>query len=361
MTNYHEAAIEQLQKEKSKSEVSGRVYHEFAVFCDRQLNTQSNIEDIERAAKLRGSKNAELLEAERQLKYTKPGPRHDRLNKFRSTAKKWLQLDEVEFSRLKENREAFLQRSIGNYLRCLELCDDYDQDAIRFCSLWLQFSKNEKANQAAASCINRVDSRKFIPLMNQLSSRMMNEEDDFQVLLMALILRICRDHPFHGLYQILSVTKIKTEDPSSKSRAEMASEIAMTLKQEDKFAGKVMSRLHQSIHAYIRVAEYKVKRDKTAKIAIRIAFPGDKGLDELIENKIPSFKLPPPTMVIAIRRDCDYSNVPYLLKFNPELAIAGGVSAPKILTCHDSTGKLYKMLVSSLFIDVNVSEINLMR
>lgn len=122
----------------------------------------------------------------------------------------------------------------------------------------------------------------------------------------------------------------------------------MTLKQEDEFAGKIMTRLHQSIATYVRAAGYKMEQDKkVTKIALRRAFPDDRGLDQKIEKEIPSLKLPPPTMGIPVRHDCDYSSVPYLQKFNPELAVAGGLSAPKVLTCHDSAGQSYKMLVSS--------------
>jgi len=352
MADYLEAAIKQLQKEKSKPQIAGMVYHEFALFCDRQLNNQDNIEDIKRAAKLRENKQAEFLEAERQLRSTpKDSLKFKNLENFRGRAEKWLALDDIEYLRLRENREAFLERSIGNYLRSLDVCDDYDQDAIRFCSLWLQSSTYEKANNAVATYINRVDSRKFVLLMNQLSSRLMDQGDDFQTLLEALILRICRDHPYHSMYQILSVTKSKTKELSSYSRATMASKIAMTLKQEDEFAGKVMTRLHQSIGTYVRAAGYKMKQDKkVSKIALRRAFPDDRGLDQKIEKEIPSLKLPPPTMDIPVRHDCDYSSVPYLQKFNPELAVAGGLSAPKVLTCHDSAGQSYKMLVSALSI-----------
>lgn len=347
MAEYLEAAITQLQGEKSKPQVAGRVFHEFAVFCDRQLNNQSNIEDLERAAKLREKKQAELTEAEKQIRNTsKQSPVYKELASFKSKTEKWLGFDDIEYSRLRENHEAFLEKSIGNYLRCLEICDEYDRDAIRFCSLWLQYSKVEKANHPAAIFLNKVESRKFVPLMNQLSSRLMDQDDDFQGLLMPLILRICRDHPYHGLYQILTITRGKSKDSSSQSRATMATRIAMTLKQEGKFAGKVMSCLHQAIGVYIRVAIYKMDKNCPKKLATRRAFPRDRGLDGKLEKEIPGLKLPPPTMNIAVRHDCDYSDLPYLQRFNPEIAIAGGVSAPKILTCHDSSGQSYKMLVS---------------
>ena len=350
MAEYLEAAITQLQREKSKPQVAGRVFHEFAIFCDRQLNNQSNIEDLEHAAKLREKKQAELIEAEKQMQnMPKQSQNYQKLSKFKGEAQKWLSYDDIEYSRLKENHEAFLEKSIGNYLRCLEICDEYDRDAIRFCSLWLQYSKIEKANHPAAIFLNKVESRKFVPLMNQLSSRLMDQDDDFQGLLMSLILRICRDHPYHGLYQILSmsmIAKSKNKDSSSQSRASMAVKIASTLKQEGKFAGNIMIRLHQAIGIYIKVAIYKMDKNSSKKLAIRRAFPGERGLDGKLEKEIPSLKLPPPTMNIAVRHDCDYSDLPYLQRFNPEFAIAGGASAPKILTCHDSLGRSYKMLVS---------------
>ena len=291
MAEYLEAAITQLQREKSKPQVAGRVFHEFAVFCDRQLNNQSNIEDLERAAKLREKKQAELTEAEKQIQNTpKQGQIYKSLANFKSKAEKWLRLDDIEYSRLRENHEAFLEKSIGNYLRCLEICDEYDRDAIRFCSLWLQYSKIEKANHAAAIFLNKVESRKFIPLMNQLSSRLMNQDDDFQGLLMPLILRICRDHPYHGLYQILSITRGKSKDSSSQSRAIMASRIAIALKQEDNFSGKTMNHLYQAIGVYIRVATYKMHKNCPKRLAIRRAFPNDRDLHGKLEKEIPGLK-----------------------------------------------------------------------
>ena len=347
MAGYLEKAIKVLSKEKTKRE--GRVFHEFAVFCDRQLNNQNNIEDYERASKLRESKQAEILEAEKQIK-TATGQKLESLKGFRLKAQKVLSLDDLEYTRLRENREAFLERSLWNYLRCLEICDDFDKDAIRFCSLWLQYSTNEKANKAADRILNQVPSRKFVPLMNQLSSRMSDETDDFQELLVPLIVRICRDHPYHGIYQILSVTKSKAKDPSSHSRASAASRIALKLKDEGEFPGDVMQRLHKAIGTYVKVALYKVKLEKKcSKVAIKRAFPDETGLGTKVEREIPNLRLPPPTMNIEIRADCDYTNLPYLTKFGSEVSIASGISAPKILTCHDSTGHSFKMLVSALF------------
>ncbi|KAI5811100.1 hypothetical protein DFH27DRAFT_8872 [Peziza echinospora] len=341
MGNYLEPAIIEIQKGKSKAEVAGRVFHEFAVFCDQQLNAPNNIEDYERVSKLRETKQAEIAEAEKLLRLN---PKNHQLTSFLSKAKTWLRLDEAELNRIRDNREIFLQKSLGNYLRSLEVCDTYDQDAIRFCALWLQYSTNAKANRVVSLHLKKVASRKFVPLMNQLSSRLVESAEEFQELLFDLTLRICRDHPFHSLYQIFTIGKGKAKDQSSASRS-VASKLVMTLKKEQTFTGQTIGRIHAATAIYIRLAGYKIVQGKTNKFALRRAFPQDTALCTKIERDLPQLKIPPPTMNIEVRVDCDYSNLPFLQRFNPELSVAGGLSAPKILTCHDSAGQSYKMLV----------------
>jgi ataxia telangiectasia mutated family protein len=92
---------------------------------------------------------------------------------------------------------------------CLKACDTYNTDVLRFCALWLEQSQSEIANTAVSKHIAQVASRKFAPLMNQLSSRLLDIPDDFQPLLFALVLRICIDHPYHGMYQIFAGSKTK--------------------------------------------------------------------------------------------------------------------------------------------------------
>jgi ataxia telangiectasia mutated family protein len=57
------------------------------------------------------------------------------------------------------------------------------------------------------------------------------------------------------------------------------------------------------------------------------------------------YPIPPPTMQIELSPDMDYSRVPLIQKFDPNMSIASGVSAPKIITAIGSDGGRYKQLV----------------
>jgi ataxia telangiectasia mutated family protein len=50
-------------------------------------------------------------------------------------------------------------------------------------------------------------------------------------------------------------------------------------------------------------------------------------------------------MKVALRADCDYSSVPVSTEFEPQISIAGGISAPKIAVLRASDGSRNKMLL----------------
>jgi ataxia telangiectasia mutated family protein len=77
-----------------------------------------------------------------------------------------------------------------------------------------------------------------------------------------------------------------------------------------------------------------------AKVPLKTLATGQRLGQDVI-----TYKLPPPTMKIELRVDCDYSDIPTVAKFSPEFTIASGVSAPKIVTAVASNGERYKQLV----------------
>ncbi|CAZ83818.1 unnamed protein product [Tuber melanosporum] len=340
MSNYLVFAIDELKENYSGSE-AGRVFHEFASFCDQQLQNSGNIEDYQRALKLRQNKEAEVRELEKLMK-SAAGGKLEQLTLYRHKAKTWLNLDDAEFNRLRLDREAFLERSISNYLRALAACDDYDHDAVRFCALWLEHSGDAKVNKAAEAPLGQVASRKFVPLMNQLSSRLLESpEDIFQSLLFPLILRICMDHPHHGHYQILALTRAKPKDNISQSRQASAAKIATKLKAHPS-SKPLFSHIIQATTSYIKLATQKIERKPGIKPVLRSVLTRD--IYSKFSVDIPNWKIPPPTMQIDVRADKDYSGLPVIAKFHPEITIASGISAPKIVTCLASDGRTFKML-----------------
>ncbi|KAI9678668.1 MAG: Serine/threonine-protein kinase tel1 [Caeruleum heppii] len=321
---------------------AGQVYHEFASFCDQQLQDTDNLEDYHRARRLRERKEAEVRELDRLCAAAgsqNKGP----LQVHRNRAKSWFELDHREYQRLHDSRQAFIRQSLENYLLCLRACDSHENDALRFCALWLEQSGNDLANRAVSRYLSKVPSRKFAMLMNQLSSRLLDTRDEFQSLLRALVLRICVEHPYHSMYQIFLATKSRGKDETSMSRQSAASKVASQLRKQEA-ASRTWQAVHDSSICYAKFAMEKTDDKETYKPGARIPLK-KMPAGHRLEQEVVANKLPPPTMTIPLRADCDYTGVPKTVRFHPEMTVAGGVSAPKIVTVIGSDGTKYKQLV----------------
>ncbi|QQK44000.1 PIK-related kinase, FATC [Penicillium digitatum] len=339
LQEYLYPAVKELRG-SSDGEEAGRVYHGFATFCDQQLLNPDVLEDFKRVEQLRDRKEKEVLGLEEMMKNS-TGKEREYLKNYRAKAKQWFDLDDREYQRLLRSREAFLQQCLENYLLSLRESDTYNNDALRFCALWLDKADSDTANSAVSRYLNAVPSRKFAPLMNQLSSRLLDVSDDFQKLLTQLVFRICVEHPFHGMYQIFASSKSKGgKDQSSHSRFRAANQLVDRLK-NDSHIGQTWIAVHNVNISYVRFAVDKPdsKYKSGAKVPLKNLTTGQR-----LGQDATTYQLPPPTMKIALRADCDYSRVPTVTKFHPEFTIASGVSAPKIVTAVASNGERYKQL-----------------
>lgn len=340
ISRYLLPAIKEL-KGRSTGAEAGRVFHEFASFCDQQLQNPDNVEDFERISKLRQRKESEVSDLQNMLKAA-GSQNKGQLQNHKKKAEQWLEIDDREYQRLLKSREAFLRQSLENYLLCLKACEDFNNDVLRFCALWLEQSHNKIANHSVAKYLSDVPSRKFAPLMNQLSSRLLDTEDDFQPLLYSLALRICTDHPFHGMYQVFAGTRTKhARDDMAIARHDAAMRMSNELGTLTS-TSTIWKSLVRFCGSYIKLAlerlDEKVKAG--SKVALRKSNAG-----QVLEREPQRYRLPPPTMKIDLRSDCNYSKIPVMNKFHTEMTVASGVSAPKIVTVVASDGQTFKQLV----------------
>ncbi len=337
-------AIQELKGRAQGSE-AGRVFHDFAAFCDLQLQNPDDNSDFSRIESIRHRKEREVLDLEKMIRKADSKIR-DRLRSDHAKAKQWFKLDDEDYRRLKSARENLIQKSLENYLLSMRACNDYKNDALRFCALWLDQSESPHANLAVGKHIQKVPSRKFAPLMSQLGSRLLDENVEFQLLLYELILRVCSDHPYHGMYQVFVGSKtsgVKGDEIASSRKA-------ATKKVADQLHARSSTRdvwiaIHNSSIAFVHVAQERLEEKKHkagAKAPLRELKYGPK-LEDAIEQS--STKIAPPTMKVALRNDCNYSSIPTFAKFEPLFSIAGGVSAPKIVTIVGTDGERYKMLL----------------
>ncbi|KAI0382871.1 hypothetical protein F5Y04DRAFT_44982 [Hypomontagnella monticulosa] len=339
---YLQPALREL-KGKTDSREAGKVYHQFAMFCDEQLQNPDGLEDLARLQHLRKGKSDEVAQLKGLIANTRESQSKTKYQNHLSKAKQWLELDEQELRRVEQSRTEFIRLSLENYLLSLVSSDEHNNDALRFTALWLERSGEDFTNEAVGKHIDKVATRKFATLMNQLTSRLLNQKSLFQTLLSELVYRICVDHPYHGMYQIWSGMKSRTNDKDDVAvlRQKATSEVGKRLMQTDSVS-TIWSAIDKTSKAYHMLA---VERDSSRYKAGQKIPVKDSGAGSNLASALAKWHIPPPTMQIELSANRDYSRVPYISKIEPNMSIASGVSAPKIITVVGNNGERYKQLV----------------
>lgn len=339
-------AIHELKGEK-KGRQAAEAFHTFAAFCDAQLSNGEIDEDIQRTQNQAQRKYEDAEEFDRLAKMAK-GQQRDHMRSNARRAKKVADIDMQEYQRLRGNKETFLCQCLENYLLALQASDTYNNDVLRVFSLWLEYSNTPQANEAMGKYLGEVPSGKFAGIMNQLSSRLQAEQSEFQTLLSDLVFRICLEHPYHGLHHIFAgIMSLGVRDEAAKSRNAAAKGISQLLKKHER-SRRTWAAIHDSDYLYHEIA--MISKDEFRGMNLR-----ELTLDKLpggrkIAQKVPTLRVPPATLSIEVRQDCDYSNVPVITAFRSRVSIAGGLSAPKILRVTASDGVEHRQLVSSKFL-----------
>lgn len=258
-------------------------------------------------------------------------------------AKQWFNLDIQEYRKARDTRDEFVRQSLENYLRALRASDDFDSSVVRFFALWLEHSDSTSANDAVDRALHAVPSWKFVGLTNQLTSRLLKNNTEFQKALSGLVTRMCLDHPYHMIQNIYAgaMSQVSQSDEPGKLRKEAANGIKDYLRNDSK-VGDLASRIWRSCHVYVQLAQAKIgppaRGQKLLLSNVKVASDTDKA--------IRIYKVPPATLNVELRPAADYDNIPVVHRFRSEIKIAGGLSAPKILTAQATDGNDYRQLVS---------------
>ncbi|KAJ2903659.1 phosphatidylinositol 3 (ataxia telangiectasia mutated) [Zalerion maritima] len=340
--NYLEPALKEL-KGANEGKEAGQVYHQFATFCDEQLQNPDGLEDLARLRSLKKGKSDEVAQLRSLISSTRDAQQKTKYTKHLSHARQWLGLDEQELLRVEQTRAEFVRQSLENYLLSLAASDEYNNDALRFTALWMEQAGESLANDAARQHLDKVPTRKFAALMNQLTSRLLDQQTMFQKCLTSLIIGICTDHPFHGMHQIWAATKTRPNqsDDIAISRQHASVKVAHNLAKTRKVA-HTWHAVDRTNAYYHRLAAEQDKELYTSgrKVAMAKSTAGSQ-----LMSALSKYQLPPCTIQLELSPTCDYSNAPVITKLEPTMSIASGISAPKIITAIGTDGKRYKQLV----------------
>ncbi len=353
MNQYLEKSASYLSDMPSSDNItSSKVYHTFAIFCCKQFRLIQNDDQINKLNEQKSHKREEILDYRmliKKINKDNAGSQKSRaaaIKEAEHRAKRLRMLyerDKVEVERLVKIKLSFITKSIVYFLKSLSTADTYDNDVSLFVTLWLSNSDNSEVNQSVSENIEGVPTRKFIPWINQLSSRLLQDNTTFQKNLMELIVSICIHHPYHSLYQIenLRMYQAVETDSTIDSRIQASEVVCNTLRQNATYDKEFYSPINQFCIRASEISQVDGKTFGTSKIRV------DSVGGSWWASKIKTLNIPPPTMNIPVRHDCNYKdNIPIMLRFDPYLSIApSGLSRPKIMACLTADGSKYKMLM----------------
>lgn len=323
--------------------VRARTFHQFAKFCDSKFRDPLLESNIEQARAMREGQRAKVLSMQENIRRSTESS-HDVLRSEHNRIRKATQLYEAEqreYRHLKETRQAYLASSVEFYLRSLEFGTDITNSVIhdtsRFISLWFSNHDNAGVNKVVDVRVSKVPSSVFVTWINQLSSRLDMSETPFQILLRELVIRMAIDHPIHTLWPILSLTIGETAGSSAVTERVRAGTYIW-----EKSEGRFSKHIKEFSSMLISLANVKVKAEEKHRFGLNKLKPQSQAK---WWKSIGKLQIPSPTVSVPLQQDRNYARIPYITLIDEHIAIASGLSAPKVLKFHLSNGETHTMLV----------------
>lgn len=257
-----------------------------------------------------------------------------------------------------EIKRQSLEWAIRMYARSMTLSDKYDDSVHRLCALWLANSEDDKANTVVKPFVTSIPTHKFAFLASQLTARLDAEDTRsvFQGTLTSVLGHLCEQHPFHIMYQV--ITLARTTAPNSKPQASSArSSKPRGLSGREHAAFNLLTRTKALASRAVQIGqmelfenasvswcEHKQDRGRTREYQVPVN-AAIAGLRDLC--------IPVPTQHIPfdLTLKYDYSGPGHpatIQSYNRTFTLAGGLHMPKIMVCMGSDGKRYRQLVGNL-------------
>ena len=333
------------------------VLHQYAIFAERQYTSIVKSPDVFRWRIYVGRKEEELKQWDAVPKDHASG---------RSKAEKVLAEDRARLQEYDQQQNAFLVQALEMYSCTLQYSDDFDDySIIRFCSLWFaNFDRTVGDFQGIISQMaGRISSRKFVFLAHQLSARLSRPEKSSgsrqpaqQGNLRSVVLRMCREHPFHALYPVFC---LRGDSKLDGSRRQSARNEPISSQAERVAAAKDIFR---SLLSYPQCQERVKAVELVCRASLEWAQHPVKNVHQAAKKagKPPPSRVPPGLQILSIKdmkvpvttahlpvdTTCRYDSFVWISRFEDSYATAGGINIPKITKCVGSDGHPYKQLVS---------------
>lgn len=265
----------------------------------------------------------------------------------------------------------YLETAIGMYAQTLSVSNEFDSTVVnRLSSLWLSHYDDDELNSHIGGHLQTVPSHKFVALIYQLSGRLdePKEASEFQKVLQPLLYRLGKEHPFHCVYQLITLRDAhihapnlsKARQSSSHSRKSTGGGVAA-----DGPTGRgraALAVLHRIAKSSSKTAQRLKNLDTYCAAAIAWCNWDARPLNKLLAKKkggqapqieptqpisrLQDLDIPVPTATLPVDPSAQYKTFVRIKRVSSSFSLAGGIHLPKITTMYGSDGRSYKQLVS---------------
>ena len=324
--------------------------HDYAAFADQRQMALSKSPELERLQQLRERRDIDPMSSTPSASAKRSAKSSARPDMTDQLQKEQLE-DEAAIDALMLERSTYAKIALKNYARALALSDAHDDSTTRMCSLWLELDHDDAVSTAFATSLSRVPSFKFIFLSPQLAARLDKPKQltPFNTALNSLVFRISVEHPYHILYQVITLAECLPSSSKSKKHSDIGAEgrggaaasILATISADATYglALKASKGMRVLASAATSWCLSRSKEEESIALGRNMNVPADCPLNRASDLGIPVATAPPPIDPL-----CKYDNIPALLRYRSAYCVLGGIHRPKKMQVLDSTGKTYREL-----------------
>lgn len=310
-------------------------FRQFADFCDTQAKSPQSTEEIARLDKRRQLRQFEF---EAWAK-SKRSDSTSTSRQYEHAHQQWQQA-EMALAEANMGRAQFASKAVEFYLLAMSIEPD-DQTTDKFIAAWLDSAGDEALNVKLAKLLIKLPSAQLILWTNQLMLRLDDSKIAFQKVLWKVLHQMVARHPYHTVYQLISLkhddgTRV---DPKNKVAMAMAGKRAAARHLWNKVMttshGEILMEIDKFCNEIYTLAKLKTK----AKELDIFQLPETASWISTLPH------IPPPTLLIPIRQLEDYSDLPIMVLVDTKAKLAPlGLSRPKIICFYLANGSHHKLL-----------------
>lgn len=333
-------------------ESRAEIFYILANFLEGQVRRMRDHEEIEERKK-RCERGLEELRSLETLYQNSNVSENERKDAKRHHGRLALQLssDKEILNTLLVQQVQFVWRSLHYFINTMVFTNKYDNDVLdKFCGLWFEHDGNDTINSLLRKEVGLVPSWKFLPWVNQISSKLSIEETEFQKPLQLTMKRLLYKLPYHSLYSVLSMKLYEkysfTADSIIPQKIQAVNKMLHELRGYDNgsYHRAYVAPLQEFCEMSVELASFQLQQSNSNKRKLHLK---NVKIGEYWLKRLPHQKIPLPTMKWQIKSSNDgKAPMSHIVSVQETVEISTtGLSLPKIVTFILSDGSRHKVLM----------------